>query len=80
MMMSTPFAFDIVESSMRIMVDGDDIRVVFSKDLQREPLSLSCVMQAHLILSATSCASSCLLSLEHLRCHFSVRPSVGRWP
>jgi len=27
MMMSTPFAFDIVESSMRIMVDGDDIRV-----------------------------------------------------
>jgi len=42
MMMSTPFAFDIVESSMRIMVDGDDIRVAFSKyvDLQREPLSL----------------------------------------
>jgi len=38
-MMSTPFAFDIVESSMRIMVDGDDIRVAFSKDLQREPLS-----------------------------------------
>jgi len=33
MMMSTPFAFDIVESSMRIMVDGDDIRVAFSKDL-----------------------------------------------
>jgi len=31
MMMSTPFAFDIVESSMRIMVGGDDIRVVFSK-------------------------------------------------
>jgi len=29
-----------VESSMRIMVDGDDIRVAFSKDLQREPLSL----------------------------------------
>jgi len=25
---------------MRIMVDGDDIRVAFSKDLQREPLSL----------------------------------------
>jgi len=38
--MSTPFAFDIVESSMRIMVDDDDIRVAFSKDLQREPLSL----------------------------------------
>jgi len=30
MMMSTPFAFDIVENSMRIMVDGDDIRVAFS--------------------------------------------------
>jgi len=27
MMMSTPFAFDIVESSMRMMVDDDDIRV-----------------------------------------------------
>jgi len=40
MMMSTPFAFDIVKNSMRIMVDGDDIRVAFSKDLQREPLSL----------------------------------------
>jgi len=40
MMMSTPFAFDIVESSMRIMVDDDDIRVAFSQDLQREPLSL----------------------------------------
>jgi len=42
MMMSTPFAFDIAESSMRIMVDGDDIRVAFeiSKDLQKEPLSL----------------------------------------
>jgi len=33
------FAFGIVENSMRIMVDGDDIRVAFSKDLQREPLS-----------------------------------------
>jgi len=33
MMMSTSFAFDIVESSMRITVDGDDIRVAFSKDL-----------------------------------------------
>jgi len=40
MMMSTPLAFDIVESSMRIMVDDDDIRVAFSKGLQREPLSL----------------------------------------
>jgi len=30
MMMSTPFAFDIVESSMRIMVDDDDIKVAFS--------------------------------------------------
>jgi len=40
MMMSTPFAFDIVESSMRIMVDGDDTRVAFSKDLQKEHLSL----------------------------------------
>jgi len=40
MMMSTPFAFDIVENSMRIMVDGDDIRLAFSRDLQREPLSL----------------------------------------
>jgi len=39
-MVSTPFAFDIVESSMRIMVDGDDIRVAVSKDLQMEPLSL----------------------------------------
>jgi len=39
-MMMTPFALDIVESSMRIMVEGDDIRVAFSKDLQREPLSL----------------------------------------
>jgi len=29
MMMSTPFAFDIVESSMRTVVDGDDIRVAF---------------------------------------------------
>jgi len=40
MMMSTLFAFDIVESSMRIMVEDDDSRVAFSKDLQREPLSL----------------------------------------
>jgi len=40
MMMSTPFTFDIMESSMRIMTDGDDIRVAFFKDLQREPLSL----------------------------------------
>jgi len=31
----TPFAFDMEENSMRIMVDGDDIRVAFSKDLQR---------------------------------------------
>jgi len=29
----TPFAFDTVQNSMRIMVDGDDIRVAFSKDL-----------------------------------------------
>jgi len=47
------FPFDIVENSLRIMVDtveasqevwqisgDDDIRVAFSKDLQREPLSL----------------------------------------
>jgi len=27
MMMSSPYAFDYVESSMRIMVDGDDIRL-----------------------------------------------------
>jgi len=40
MMMSTPFAFDTVESSMRITVDGGGARVAFSKDLQREPLSL----------------------------------------
>jgi len=40
MMMSTPFAFDIVKNLMRIMVDGVDIRVPFSKDLQRESLSL----------------------------------------
>jgi len=40
MMMSAPSAFDIVESSMKIMVDGDDIRVAFSEDLQRESLSL----------------------------------------
>jgi len=40
MIMSTPFAFDTVESSMRIVVDGDGIRVAFSKDLQSEPLSL----------------------------------------
>jgi len=38
-MVSTPFAFDVVENSMRVVVDGDDIRVAFSnKDLQREPL------------------------------------------
>jgi len=30
MIMSTPFAFDIVENSIRTMVDGDDIRVAFS--------------------------------------------------
>jgi len=30
MMMSTPFAFDIVENLMRIVVDGDDIRVASS--------------------------------------------------
>jgi len=35
MMMSTPFAFDIVENSMRIMVDGVDIRVACSKDLHK---------------------------------------------
>jgi len=29
-----------VRHTMRIMVDGDDIKVAFSKDLQREPLSL----------------------------------------
>jgi len=40
MMMSTPFVFGIVENSMRIMVDSGDIRVAFSKDLPREPLSL----------------------------------------
>jgi len=41
MMMSTPFStFDIGESSMRIMVDGIDIRVAFSKDLQRKFLNL----------------------------------------
>jgi len=34
MMMSTSFAFDLVENSMRMMVDVDDIRVTFSKDLQ----------------------------------------------
>jgi len=32
MIMSTPFAFDIVENFIRMMVDGDDIRVAFSKD------------------------------------------------
>jgi len=31
---------------MRIMVDGDDIRVAFSKDLQREPLELKACDQA----------------------------------
>jgi len=36
MMMSTPFVFNIVENSMRIMVDGDDVRVAFSKDLPCE--------------------------------------------
>jgi len=30
MMMSTLFVFGIVENSMRIMVDGGDIRVAFS--------------------------------------------------
>jgi len=41
MMMSTPFAFDTVESSMRVVVDGVDIRVAFSKDLHtKETLSL----------------------------------------
>jgi len=39
MMMSTGIAFDIVENSVRIMMDGDGVRVAFSKDLQREPLS-----------------------------------------
>jgi len=40
-MMSTPFAFDTVESSMRVVVDGVDIRVAFSKDLHtKETLSL----------------------------------------
>jgi len=33
MMMSTPFVFNIVENSMRIMVDGDDVRVAFSCQL-----------------------------------------------
>jgi len=35
MMMSTPFAFDIVESSMRMMVDDDDIRVAFSPKISK---------------------------------------------
>jgi len=34
------YIYIYVENSMRTMVDGDDIRVAFSKDLQREPLSL----------------------------------------
>jgi len=39
MMMSTPFAFHLglVENSVRVTVDGDGIRVAFSKYLQREP-------------------------------------------
>jgi len=44
MMMSTPFAFDIlVENSTRTVVDGDGMHVRVwpsPKDLQREPLSL----------------------------------------
>jgi len=33
MMMSTPFAFDVVENSMRVTVDGDGVRVAFLKGL-----------------------------------------------
>jgi len=40
MVMYTPCAFDTVENSTRIVVDGDGIRVAFSRDLQRDPLSL----------------------------------------
>jgi len=36
MIVSTSFAFDLVENSTRTTVDGDDIGVAFSKDLQRE--------------------------------------------
>jgi len=36
MMMSTPFVFGIVENSMRIMVDGGDIRVAFSLKIYQE--------------------------------------------
>jgi len=32
---STPFVFDILEKSTRIVVDGDDIKVAFSKDLYK---------------------------------------------
>jgi len=35
-----PFCVRRSGNSMRIMVDGDEIRVAFFKDLQREPLSL----------------------------------------
>jgi len=64
--MSTPFVFGIVEKSMRLMVDGGDIRVAFSKDLPREPLSLVCVSEKgkplmHLSLSTrTAPKLSCL--------------------
>jgi len=39
-MVSTPFAFDIVENSMRIMVDGDDIRVACFYIQRENPLEL----------------------------------------
>jgi len=33
MMMSTPFAFDVVESSMRMMVDGEEYVLVIHEPL-----------------------------------------------
>jgi len=41
MMMNTPFAFDTTAgNSVRVTVGGHGVRVAFSKDLQREALSL----------------------------------------
>jgi len=79
MMMSTPFASDIVESSMRIMVDGDDIRVAFSKARSTKPRTVyrleCCQSPTELVLNALVRlwrACFCCTSL-----HQSVRQSLS---
>jgi len=49
MMMSTPFALDIEENSMRVTVDGGGVRVASSKDLQRESLILGTVVASQAV-------------------------------